>query len=100
MRYDTTIYFQTTTAGEYDEASGYYGQDKVEETAALASVMDTSRETMHLLFGEIRQGTLTVQLLNHYDAPFDRIRIGEKVYSVKSRRRLRTKETFIICEVA
>lgn len=99
MRYDTPIYFQTTTAGDYDEASGNYGPDKTEETAVLASVMDTSRETMHLLFGEIRQGTLTVQILNHYDAPFDRIRIGQKTYTVKSRRRLRTKETFIICEV-
>lgn len=100
MRYDTRVYFQRITPGDYDEESGNYGQDKVEETEVLASVMDTSRETMHLLFGEIRQGTLTVQIQNHYDAPFDRIRINNKIYSVKSRRRLRTKETFIVCEVA
>lgn len=99
MRYDTPIYFQRVTAGEYDLATGNYGEDAVVETLQYASVMDTRDETKRLLYGEIRQGSLAVHIQNHYTDAFDRIRIGEKVYAVDYRRRLRVKETFIVSEV-
>lgn len=99
MRYDTPIYFQRITAGAYDPSTGNYADDAVVETARYASVMDTRDETKRLLYGEIRQGSLTVHIQNHYTDVFDRIRIGEKVYAVDYRRRLRVKETFIVSEV-
>ena len=99
MRYDTPIYFQKIASGEYDPSTGNYGADSVEEALRYASVMDTSAKTMRLIYGEIRQGSLTIQLQNHYIEPFDRIRVGEKVYSVDFTRKLRTKHTFVVSEV-
>lgn len=99
MRYDTPIYFQRITAGVYDPATGDYADDTVVETVRYASIMDTRTETMNLLYGEIRQGSLTIHIQNHYIGVFDHIRIGGKVYRGDYRRCLRTKETFIVSEV-
>lgn len=99
MRYDTPIYFRQITSSDYDPATGNYGDDTVTEVARYASVMDTSRETMRLIYGEIRQGSLTIHLQNHYDDPFDRIRVGNRLYTVDYTRRLRVKQVFVVSEV-
>lgn len=99
MRYDIPIYFQKITSGGYDPSTGNYADDAVEETLRYASVMNTGEETMIQVYGTIKQGSLTIQIQNHYTEPFDRIRVGEKVYSVDFIRRLRTKHTFIVSEV-
>lgn len=99
MRYDTPIYFQRLTQGEYDESTGDYEDDQIEETEVMASVMDTQTETMKLVYGDIRQGSLTLTIQNHFDQTFDNIRIGNKVYRVDRTRRLRVKQSFIVSEV-
>ena len=99
MRYDTPIYFQRVTPGEYNPATGDYGEDTAVETLRYASVMDTRTETMRLVYGEIRQGSMTAHVQNHYTAPFDQIRIGDKRYRVDYRRRFRVKESFVLSEV-
>lgn len=99
MRYDTKIFFQRVTAGEYDASTGDYRPDKVDEDMKYASVMDTREETMRLVYGEIRQGSVCVHLQRHYDKLFDRIRIGRKVYAVDYRRNLRIKQGFVLSEV-
>lgn len=103
MRYDTPVYFLTTKAGTYDAATGDYGEDTEAEEKRDASVTDTGDETLTLIYGEIKQGVKTIRLQNHYDKPFDRIRIGEgkaaKYYRVDRARRLRTKHVFIVSEV-
>lgn len=99
MRYDTPIYFQRLTQGEYDESTGNYEDDQIEETEVMASVMDTQTETMKLVYGDIRQGSLTLTIQNHFDQTFDNIRIGDKVYRVDRTRRLRVKQSFIVSEV-
>lgn len=99
MRYDTLIYFQSVSAGAYDPETGDYGSDTVTEAARYAAVMDTRTETMQLVYGELKQGSLTVHIQTHYTDPFDRIRIGEKHYRVDLRRRLRVKESFVLSEV-
>lgn len=99
MRYDTPIYFQTLTQGEYDPATGNYDEDNISEEKRNASVMDTGTETMKMIYGDIREGTLSIQLQNHYDKPFDQIRVGEKIYKVDFRRKLKTKQIFVISEV-
>ena len=49
MRYDTPIYFQKLTPGEYDPATGNYGEDMISEDMKSASVMDTGTNTMMLV---------------------------------------------------
>lgn len=99
MRYDTPIYFQSITPGEYDESTGDYSKGAVKETKRLASVTDTGTETLKLLFGQIKQGCKTVRLQVAYTEPFDHIRIGDAVYNVEFERNLRIKQNFVVSEV-
>ena len=99
MRYDVPIYFQKITPGEYDPSTGNYGDDTVVETLRYASVMNTGEEKLKLVYDGPKQGSLTIQLQTHYTEPFDRIRVGEKVYCADFSRELRTKHTFVVSEV-
>ena len=71
MRYDTPVFFQRVLPGEYDSKTGNYAADQVTEVQKMASVMDTRAEIMQIVYGGIRQGSVTVQLQNHYQKPFD-----------------------------
>jgi len=99
MRYDTPVYFQKITPGEYDQNTGDYGKDTIQEAEAYAAVMDTRSEMLRLVYNGPMQGSLTIQLQNHYTDPFDRIRIGNLIYKVDYTRRLRIKQTFVVSEV-
>lgn len=99
MRYDKPIYFQRVIPGELDASSGNYGADTVTEDEKHASVMDSGIETLKIVYGELKQGSKTVQLQNHYTKPFDRIRIGSEIYRVDFSRKLRTKHIFVVSEV-
>lgn len=98
MRYDTPVYFQQITPGEYDSTTGNYGDDTIEETLRYGAVMNTGEEKLNLVYDGVKQGSLIIQLQNHYTEPFSRIRIGDKRYSVDNARKLRTKHVFIVSE--
>jgi hypothetical protein len=99
MRFDTPVYFQECKKGEYDPKTGNYAPDTVTETACWAEVTESRVETLNLIYGEIKQGCYTVRLQNIYRKPVYRIRIGDKRYKVDFRRRLRTKDIFVVSEV-
>lgn len=96
MRFDIPIYFQRITAGEYDKNTGDYGEDTITEEKRFASVTDAGNNTLSLLYGEIREGSLIARIQRPYNEPFDRVRIGEKVYRCDLCRR---KKVFIVSEV-
>lgn len=99
MRYDTPIYFQRVTPGEYLE-NGDYGADDLEEVKKYASVTDSSTNTLMLVYGAIRQGSVTIRLQRAYTEPFDYIRIGDKRYKVDKKRTISTNaQCFIVSEV-
>lgn len=98
MRYDTPVYFQTIQT-QYNISTGDYDAAVVSEEKRYASVTDTGIETLNLIYGEIKQGVKTVHLQNYYDKPFDRVRIGNKVYRVDRARPLRLKYTLVVSEV-
>lgn len=99
MRYDKQVYFQRITPGEYDPDTGNYTDDTVDETRRYASVMNTGEDTLRLVYDGPKQGSLTIQIQNHYEDPFDRIRVGNKLYAVDFSRKLRVKHTFVVSEV-
>ena len=99
MRYDTQVYFQKITPGEYNPSTGNYGDDIIKETLRYASVMNTGEEKLKLVYDGPKQGSLTIQIQNHYTEPFDRIRVGGKIYRVDDSRKIRTKHTFVVSEV-
>ena len=65
MRYDTPIYFQKLTPGEYDPATGNYGEDTISEDMKSASVMDTGTNTMMLVYSGIKEGSLTIHPVSY-----------------------------------
>lgn len=99
MRFDTPVFFLSSKKGEYDPDTGNYKPDTVEETMCWASVTETRVDTLNLIYGEIKQACYTVRLQNTYGKPVYRIRIGDKLYKVDYRRRLRTKDIFVVSEV-
>ena len=99
MRYDTPVYFQTVKSGQYDQNTGNYGDDTIVEKELMASVMDTSTKTMQLIYGTIKQGSLTIHIQNHWNEVFNFIRIDKKHYKVDYSRKLRTKHIFVLSEV-
>lgn len=100
MRYGTQVFFQKRVPGAYDSDTGNYEEDKIQETLKYASVMDTQTKMLKLVYGSIKQGSLTLHIQNHYKEKFDHIRIGEKIYQIDYTRKLRTKQTFIVSEMA
>ena len=99
MRFDTPIHFQRKVKGPYDATTGNYGPATTEEVTRYASITNTGTDTLNLVYGELKQGSLTICLQMPYTQPFDRIRIGDKHYRVDRERRLRTKHTFVVSEV-
>lgn len=96
MRYDTPIYFQLIESGEYDKTTGDYKDDTITEEKRFASVTDAGNKTLSLLYGEIREGSIIARIQRGYEKPFDRIRIGKKVYRCDLSRK---KRVFIMSEV-
>lgn len=96
MRYDTPVYFQRVNAGAYDPNTGNYGADAVKEERRDASVTDATTAQLSLIYGGIKQGSLVIRLQRGYKMPFDRIRVGDKLYKVDFARYLKT---FVVSEV-
>ena len=99
MRFDTPIYFQTFEKGEYNPDTGNYAEDVITEDAVFADVTESRVDTLKMIYGDIKQGCYTVRLQNIYRKPFERIRIGDKVYRADYERKLRTKHIFVVSEV-
>lgn len=99
MRFDTPIYFQKVTQGAYDHDTGNYAKDKIEETLVYADVTNSGTQTMTMIYGKIKQGSLTVRIQNWHKEPFSYIRIGDKRYQSDFMRILRGKQTFVVSEV-
>lgn len=96
MRYDTPIFFQRVTPGEYNENTGDYGEDTISEEKRFAAVTDAGCKTLNLLYGEIREGAVVARIQRSYKEAFDRVRIGYKVYRCDLSR---GKRVFILSEV-
>lgn len=99
MRFDTPIFFVKDSPAEYDATTGNYIESPPIETQAFASVTDTGAQTLNLVYGELKQGSLTIRLQNHIGISFDRIRVGDKYYRKDMERKLRTKHIFVVSEV-
>lgn len=99
MRFDTPIFFQHIIPGEYDASTGNYADDTITEMQKWACKTDVGAHTQHIVYGELREGSLILRLQQPYKEPFDRIRVGDKVYAVDTVRNLRFKQVFIVHEV-
>lgn len=98
MRYSEPIWFVKQSKA-YDPTTGDYTEATPVRSVVYGSIINTSIETMHLVYGAIRQGSLTIQLQNHYTQPFDYIECRDKRYQVDSRDPKAVKDVMVISEV-
>ena len=96
MRYDTPIHFQLNRESEYDATSGNYIELPPDEEKCYANVTDSGVNTLNLVYGSLKQGSLTIRLQRPYKKPFNTIRVGEKQYRVDFSR---NRQAFVVCEV-
>lgn len=96
MRYDTPVYFQRVIAGAYNAETGNYEESGLAIEKRYADVTESLTETLQLVYGEIRQGSLTIRLQQPLNFDYDSIKIGEKKYRVDWSRRQRV---FVVSEV-
>ena len=96
MRYDTPVFFQSVTPGKLNAETHNYDDDTVTEEKRYASVTDTGAQKLQLVYGSIKQGSLTIRLQQPYTNSFDRVRVGEKLYRVDFSRR---GKNFVVSEV-
>lgn len=99
MRFDTPIYFQTITPGEYNSSTGDYGKDAVTEEKIYANVTSAGVDTLNLIYGELKQGAYVIRLQRHYNKVFDRVRVENKIYRVDFQRKQKVKHVFVVSEV-
>ncbi|MBE6005594.1 MAG: hypothetical protein E7238_00220 [Sarcina sp.] len=109
MRCDTQIYFVTEgkRALITDRSSQDYGgytNGQAAEVDMMADVTDTQTSTQQLVYGKLREGSVTVRLNGHHLEPFDHIRIIDrntgvsKLFDVDAVRHLRQRSVFICHE--
>ena len=99
MRFDTPVYFQSIKQGKYNADTGNYEAEEPTEVKRYAAVTASKVETLNLVYGELKQDSLTIRLQMPYKSSFDRIRIGSKLYRVDFSRQLRYKHIFVVSEV-
>ena len=74
-------------------------QVKAREIDFVTSFGKNLKALLDIVYSGIKEGSLTIHLQNHYDRPFDRIRVGNKTYGVDFSRKLRTKQVYVVSEV-
>lgn len=100
MRFNTPIYFLRCSPAIYNPKTGDYEEQPPAEDKIFANVSDSKEETLQLVYGDLKQGCLTVRLQTHYKKPFDRIRIDGKEYAVDWSRKFKTgRHVFVVSEV-
>ena len=96
MRYNIPVFFQRKEPGTFDKDTHNYGADTITEKKRRADVTITGTETLKLVYGNIKQQSLTVRLQRPYKEAFDTIRIDSKIYAVGFSR---ANKVFVISEV-
>lgn len=96
MRYDTKALFQYVE-DDYDSI-GDYAETVKEEHTEYVSIASTDIQTMHLIYGEIRQGSITMHMQNYVPYAFNRVVINDVKYSVDQAFDLRFKKAYILSQ--
>lgn len=97
MRYNTPVFFQKVEPGKLNTETHNYDNDTVTEKKRYASITDSGLETLKLIFGELKQGSLIIRLQRPFEGAFDRVRIGNKIYRADMVKL--NKRVFLLSEV-
>ena len=98
VRYDKQIFFVKEGEEVYDYETGDYVTTEPIKHEAWANVSDTGTERMRLIYGNLKQGAITVRIVGKYDKEFDYIEVEGKKYNVDAFRTFRNDQTFNLSE--
>lgn len=96
MRYDKLVKFQMV--GSVYTNKGDYEEQVLNEYTEYASIVDTDFQTMAIVYGGIKQGSITLHLLNKVKYDFNRIVYEGKPYMVDQVINQRTKQAYILSQ--
>lgn len=96
MRYDTKAVFQLVE--ETYQANGDYAETVAEQHTEYCAIQSTDIQTMHLVYGAIRQGSITMHLQNPVGYTFNRVVIDNVPYVVDQKIPFRVKTAYILSE--
>lgn len=97
MRYDVKAHFQQVEE-QYNTITGDYAEEVVEDHIEYVAVQGTDIQTMHILYGGIRQGSITLHLQNFVGYAFNRVVIDNVPYVVDDAIDLRVKKVYILSQ--
>lgn len=98
MRFDTPITF-IKYSESYNATTGDYTTTISSQSVRYASVSNTTERMMTLVYGGVRQDSITARIQNHFTGDFDEIMIGGKAYRVDYRNPKRVKDVFVLSRV-
>ena len=96
MRYDKLVKFQMVDM--VYTAKGDYEEQVLNEHTEYASIVNTDFQTMQIVYGGIKQGSITMHLLNKVESEFNRIEFEGKAYMVDQVINQRTKQAYILSQ--
>ena len=98
MRYATPIYCVKEGEDEYDYSTGDYVTTEPIKEEVWANVSDTGTERMQFIYGNLKQGAITVRIQGKYEEAFDYIEVDGKEYNVDAFRTFRNDQAFNLSE--
>src|SRR5699024_7752738 len=98
MRYSVPVYFVKETEPVYDYETGDYVDGELFKHDVWANVSDTGTERMQLIYGDLKQGAITVRIQGKYDEAFDYVEVDGKKYNVDAFRTFRNDQAFNLSE--
>lgn len=99
MRFDKGIRFVKIEEG-FDPTTGDYTELTRSYESRNANITDTGTQEQVLVYGGIKEGSLTIRLQGEPSSPFDFIEVGSKRYKVDKRRVLEHKTVYVVSEYA
>lgn len=97
MRYDKKVLFQLVES-VYNTSTGDYEEQVTSEHTEYASMVDTDIQTMQILYGGIKQGSITMHLQNKVPYTFNRIVYDGKPYMVDQVINQRVKQAYVLSQ--
>ena len=95
MRYFLPVYFLYVKS-ELNTKTGNHEETIIFEELKRADVTDSATDVLKIIYGDLKKKSLTIRLQRAYTKPFNRIRVGKKMYRVDWSRHDRV---FVVSEV-
>ncbi|MEG1433820.1 hypothetical protein [Eubacterium sp.] len=96
MRFDTPIYFVSTSGKHYDPVSGEWDVGQQEKTKKYADMTHMGAQRQQAVFGDVRADRFVIRLQRAYTAAYECLEIDGKSYQVEKDKVPSDKEVLVV----